>query len=324
MSIAEHSYAPPSSDEILDGEASEEIVLTIATTALNEAPNVRPFLDAAVTALNRLGVAGEVVFIDDGSSDGTSAAVAEYAREHNMATPIRLIRHRKPRGLAAAINESAAAARGTFICLIPADLESDPAEDVPKLFRAMDDQTDFVLGERIGRNDKKQLASNIYNRLNAWMFGIRARDANWIKLIRTDRLDGIQLRNDWHPFLAAILAKAGCRFKTVDTTWHSRRHGQSKFGLRRFPKSAAAAVSVKFQLMFGARPLVFFLAAAAGLGVLGLALLGGAFMVNASAARFWTCLIGLSAASFAASWLSLVTGLAVDVLANRPTHRTDQ
>jgi glycosyltransferase involved in cell wall biosynthesis len=321
MSIAERSYAP-SSEEFLGREAPDEIVLTIATTALNEAPNVRPFLDAAVAALNRLGVAGEIVFIDDGSTDGTSAAVAEYAQEH-METPIRLIRHRRPRGLAAAINESAAAARGTFICLVPADLESDPAEDVPKLFRAMDDQTDFVLGERIGRNDKKQLASNIYNRFNAWMFGIRARDANWIKLIRSDRLDGIHLRNDWHPFLAAILAKAGCRYKAVNTTWHSRRHGQSKFGLRRFPKSAAAAVSVKFQLMFGSRPLVFFLAAAASLGLLGLGLLGAALAAPASAARLWTCLIGFSAASFAASWLSLIAGLAVDVLVNRPVNRSD-
>lgn len=322
MSIAEHRYAP-SSDEFVESEPTDEIVLTIATTALNEAPNVRPFLDAAVAALGRLGVAGEIVFIDDGSTDGTSAAVAEFAREH-IATPIRLIRHRKPRGLAAAINESAAAARGTFLCLVPADLESDPAEDVPKLFRAMDEATDFVLGERIGRNDKKQLASNIYNRFNAWLFGIRARDANWIKLIRTDRLDGIQLRNDWHPFLAALLAKAGCRYKTVDTVWHSRRHGQSKFGLRRFPKSAAAAVSVKFQLMFGSRPLVFFLAAAAGLGVLGLALLGAAFLVDASAARWWTSLIALSAASLASSWFSLIAGLAVDVLANRPVNRADQ
>jgi glycosyltransferase involved in cell wall biosynthesis len=321
MSIAEPSYAPPA-DPLTDLDGSADVVLTIATTALNEAPNVRPFLDAAVVALNSLRVSGEILFIDDGSTDGTSAAVAEYAREH-FDTPIRLIRHRKPRGLAAAINESAVAARGTFLCLVPADLESDPAEDVPKLFRAMDDQTDFVLGQRIGRNDKKQLASNIYNRFNAWLFGIRARDANWIKLVRTDRLDGIQLRNDWHPFLAAILAKAGCRFKTVDTTWHSRKHGHSKFGIRRFPKSAAAAVSVKFHLMFGTRPLVFFLAASAGMGSAAIALLACAFLVDASSARLWTFLLGFSAASFAASWLSLIAGLAVDALAYRPSRRAD-
>lgn len=322
MSIAEPTYAP-SSDPLLELDEPGEVVLTIATTALNEAPNIRPFLDASITALDRLGVAGEILFIDDGSSDGTSAAVAEYAREHS-ATPIRLIRHRRPRGLAAAINESAVAARGTFVCLVPADLESDPAEDVPKLFRAMDDQTDFVLGQRIGRNDNKQLASSVYNRFNAWLFGIRARDANWIKLVRTDQLDGIQLRNDWHPFLAAILAKAGCRYKTVDTVWHSRRHGQSKFGIRRFPKSASAAVSVKFHLLFGSRPLVFFLAAAGGMGGLALALLASAFLVDASSARLWTFLLGFAAASFAASWLSLIAGLAVDALSNPQTRRVDK
>ena len=96
-------------------------------------------------------------------------------------------------------------ARGEFVCFVPADLESSPLEDIPKMIRVLDDETDVVLGRRVGRGDGKQFASGIYNKLNAVLFGVRVKDGNWIKLVRRDCLRGIHLRNDWHPFIVPIL-----------------------------------------------------------------------------------------------------------------------
>jgi glycosyltransferase involved in cell wall biosynthesis len=203
-----------------------ECVVSVVTSALNEADNVRAFLDQVCLALKELGVSGEIIFVDDGSSDNTGQIASDYAVDHPE-FPIHVIRHWRPRGLAAGITEGAALAHGHLVCFLPADLESAPAEDIPKLFHAMDAETDVVVGRRVGRGDGKRVASGVYNRLNSMLFGVKVRDGNWIKMIRGECLKGVRLRNDWHPFLVPILAHARCRIKEVDTTWYARSYGQS-------------------------------------------------------------------------------------------------
>jgi dolichol-phosphate mannosyltransferase len=290
-----------------------ECEISIVTSALNEEANARLFLEEASRAIEVLGVSGEILFIDDGSRDGTARIVSDYAREH-CDVPIRLVRHSRPRGLAAAFHKGTILARGRLVCFLPADLESSPAEDIPKLYREMDDETDVVLGRRIGRGDGKQFASNIYNRLNSLLFNVHVRDGNWIKLIRAECLLGIPLRNDWHPFVVALLANAGCRLKEVDTNWYSRKHGRSKFGLQRFPRAAAAALSVKFHLTFGTRPMLFFFGTAAAMLTLGTILLVVSFVVNLRGDRLWSALQMFSVGFYVAGWLSVTTGLVVDIL----------
>ncbi len=201
-----------------DAVKTRDCVLSVVTSALNEAANVAVFLEQTCRALANLGISGEIIFIDDGSHDDTGQIASAFALDH-PSVPIRVIRHWRPRGLAAAITEGAAAAHGRFVCFLPADLESSPAEDIPKLFRAMDPDTDVVLGRRVGRGDGKRISSGVYNLLNALLFGVRVRDGNWIKMMRAECFKGIRLRNDWHPFLVPILSHAGCSIKEVDTLW---------------------------------------------------------------------------------------------------------
>ena len=231
--------------------------LSIVTSAYNEIGNVEPFLDSARQAIATLGVSAEIVFFDDGSSDGTGDAVEAYAKQH-ADLPIRLIRRAYKQGITAAIADSYAATQGSLVCLLPADLESIPADDVPALYAALDASTDVVVGWRQDRGDGKLLASKIYNAANWQLFGVRLHDMNWIKLIRREKLQGLQLRSDWHRFLIPILAKRGCRFKEVQTQWHQRRYGRSNFGWRRFAVSIADVLTVKLLLEYGQRPLLAF------------------------------------------------------------------
>ncbi len=127
-----------------------ECVVSVVTSALNEADNVGIFLEQACRALKILDVSGEIIFVDDGSTDNTGQIAADFASDHPE-VPVHIIRHWRPRGLAAGITEGAARAQGRFVCFLPADLESAPAEDIPKLFHAMDSDTDVVLGRRVGR-----------------------------------------------------------------------------------------------------------------------------------------------------------------------------
>ena len=233
-----------------DGSAEKrECVLSVATSALNEAANVAEFLMQTCRALAELGIPGEIIFVDDGSSDATGKIASDFAVDHPE-VPIHILRHWRPRGLAAAIQDAASAARGRYVCFLPADLESSPLEDIPKLLRAMDSETDVVLGRRVGRGDGKRIASGVYNFLNAVFFGVRVRDGNWIKMIRRECLRGIHLRNDWHPFLVPILAHSGCRIKEVDTVWYVRKYGRSKFGFNRFARAASAALFGQISLNF--------------------------------------------------------------------------
>jgi dolichol-phosphate mannosyltransferase len=298
-----------------------ECVVSVVTSALNEADNIRAFLDQVCLALKELGISGEIIFVDDGSSDNTGQIASDYAVDHPE-FPIHVIRHWRPRGLAAGITEGAALAHGHLVCFLPADLESAPAEDIPKLFHAMDAETDVVVGRRVGRGDGKRVASGVYNRLNSMLFGVKVRDGNWIKMIRGECLKGVRLRNDWHPFLVPILAHARCRIKEVDTTWYARSYGQSKFGLNRFARAAAAALSVKFHLTFGTRPVLFFFGTAALMSAIGTALLLTSFVVSRRGDRFWSALQLFSVGFYLAGWISVTTGLVVDIL-NRQSDRTE-
>jgi glycosyltransferase involved in cell wall biosynthesis len=295
--------------------------LSIVTSAHNEVGNVVPFLSSTVDALRQLNVSAEILYIDDGSSDGTAAAVSAFA-EANPGIPIRLIRHAFCRGITTAIQESIEIAQGDLMCFVPADMESNPAVDVPLLYQAMDGQTDVVVGCRQGRRDGKVFASRIYNTLNYWLFSIRLRDANWIRLIRHDKLQDLQLRSDWHRFVLPILGHKGCRFKEVETQWQQRSFGRSNFGLKRFPVSLADMLAIKFLLVYGERPLLFFGWGAFLSTGLSLLLFLMAFLFGSGNIAIFLSFLVLGAAAGIAAALSLGLGFAGElVLGWRPPKR---
>ena len=205
-----------------------------------------------------MAVPGEVIYVDDGSTDGTAAEVEAFIADHPSA-PIRLVRHSANRGITAAIVECASLARGKFICYVPADMESRPDKDIPILYEALDSGTDLVVGYRKGRGDRKVRTSRIYNFVNRLLFGVRVHDANWIKLVRREKMAELQLGLDWHRFLVPILVHRGCHMKEVETQWHPREYGRSKFGTQRILVSIIDLVSVRILLSFGRRLLLFFI-----------------------------------------------------------------
>lgn len=255
------------------------ISLSVVTTAHNESGNVYPFLSGVLEGVKTLGVSAEIIYIDDGSVDGTSDAVCRFEQEpiHNPTVPIRLIRHPSRRGISAALEEGIRLAKGEYVCFLPADLESLPAADIPILYEAMDPQSDVVVGWRKGRRDGKLLASKLSALLNKWLFKIDLHDANWIKLIRREKAKGLTLRSDWHRYLLPLLAHRGCKIKEVETQWHPRTYGQSKFGLKRFPISLADLIAIKFLLKYGGKPLLPFGWAAVGAFTAGMVLLAISF-----------------------------------------------
>ena len=243
------------------------IDVSVLIPALNEAGNIPTLLDKVANAFASPTLAGracELVLVDDGSSDGTGDLAASLAQDYPF---LRLLRHRRNRGLTAALRTGFRAVRGEWIVFLPADLESDPEEDIPKLLAKLEEGYDVVAGWRQGRDDGKVFASGIYNRVSQRLFPVAVHDMNWIKAFRREVIEALPpLRSDWHRFLLQIAAHQGFRIGEVPTTWHRRQAGRSKYGLGRIPISFLDVLVVWFLLTFSQAPMRFF-------GGLGLALL---------------------------------------------------
>jgi len=243
--------------------------------ARNEVGNVAELVAGVGRAFAARGLAdgqGELVLVNDGSTDGTGELMEQLRAEHPF---LRVIHHRRNLGLTAALRNGFRAVRGDMILFLPADLESDPETDVPLLLDKLDEGYDVVSGWRQNRKEGKVFASGIYNRVSRWLFGLDLHDMNWIKGFRREVIESLPpLRSDWHRFILHIAAHQGYRIGEVPTIWHKRRSGRSKFGIGRIPISLLDVLVVWFLLTFSRAPMRFF----GGLGMASLVLSGSTFV----------------------------------------------
>ncbi len=248
--------------------------VSVLVPAHNEVDNVPLLVEKVGRAFAALGIQGraELVLVDDGSTDGTADVAAAQAIIYPF---LRVVRHRRNLGLTAALRTGFRTVTGDVIVFLPADLESDPEEDIPKLLGKLDEGYDVVAGWRQGRHDGKVFASRIYNSVSRRLFAVDAHDMNWIKAFRRDVLQTMPpLRSDWHRFLLMIAAEQGYKIGEVPTNYYPRRAGRSKYGIGRIPLSFLDVLVVKFLLTFSQAPMRFF----GGLGLICLGLSGVTFL----------------------------------------------
>jgi glycosyltransferase involved in cell wall biosynthesis len=248
-------------------EKANQWRVSVLIPAYNEEGNVTPVIDKVARAFEARDIDGEVVFVDDGSTDGTDHEAAACAARYPF---VKVVNHRHNLGLTEAIRTGFRHVSGDIIILLPGDLESDPEEDIPKLLDKLAEGYDVVAGWRQGRRDSKIVASKIYNFVSRLLFNVQAHDMNWIKAFRREVIDGLRLRSDWHRFMLMIAASQGYKIGEVPTSYYPRRQGKTKFGLERITISFLDVLVVKFLLTFSRKPMIFF-------GSLGLVLILTAF-----------------------------------------------
>lgn len=238
--------------------------VSVILPAHNEAGNIPTLLAKVARAFEAHGIEGEAVVIDDGSTDGTGAAV-EACRE--TFPFVQLIVHPRNLGLTRALASGFRAAKGDIFVFLPSDLQSDPEEDIPKLLAGFEDGSDMVAGWRQGRREFKKWGSKLYNLVSFLLFGVRLHDQNWIKAMRREVVQNIDFRSDWHRYLAAIAVARGYKVGEVKTNWYERRYGRSHYGPGRVVNALFDMMVLKVQLLYLDNPMRFF-------GGLGLASLG--------------------------------------------------
>lgn len=237
----------------------------VVVPALDEAENIPELVAELRATFERHGLRGEVVVVDDGSSDGTAALVEEHA----TAWPaLRLIRHRRNFGKTEALMSAAAATDARWLVLFDADLQHG-TEEIPRFLSTLEEGWDIVTGRKVGRYEKG-VVSRIYNWLSRKLFDVPVSDLNSMKAFRAGILDEIALRHDWHRFFVVLAHARGYRATEIDIDLLPRRHGESKYGGKgRILVGLLDLMSVAVFLFFSRKPMTFF-----GLGGLALASLG--------------------------------------------------
>ena len=239
--------------------------VSVLVPAKDEAENLPEFVRLCHEALPRLGVGFEVVVVNDGSTDNSAAVLAELQQRYPF---LRVVTHRRQRGIADALRSAGDAATGDISVFYPADLQYRP-EDIPALVSPiLAGEADIVTGTKQGKYEKA-FVSSVYNGLCRWLFGVRVTDLNSVKAWRREVMANVPMRPDWHRFMVVIAVAEGFRLTSTPVPLYPRAAGTSKFTWTRIPVGVLDLLSVWFQLRFGRKPMLFFGLAGAFLFLLG-------------------------------------------------------
>jgi glycosyltransferase involved in cell wall biosynthesis len=209
----------------------------------------------------------EVVYVDDGSTDGS---YQELVRLHAAYTNVRVVRLRRNFGKAAALAAGFEAAAGEVVITMDADLQDDPAE-IPRLLEKLDQGYDLVSGWKCDRHDplRRRVVSKVYNGATRWVTGVPLHDMNCgLKAYRAEVLENVRLYGERHRFVPVLAHHIGYRVTELPVNHRPRLNGASRFGVERYLRSPFDLLTIVFMGRYRYRPLHLF----GGVGML----LGGA------------------------------------------------
>jgi glycosyltransferase involved in cell wall biosynthesis len=224
----------------------------------NEEPNLLPLQAKLDEALKTLGRSAEIIYVDDGSSDGSLNVLRQIARLDDR---VRVVALKRNYGQTAAMAAGIDAAQGDVLIPMDADLQNDPA-DIIRLLNKMDEGYDVVSGWRKNRQDTlvtRKIPSMMANRLISWIGGVPLHDYGCsLKAYRRESLADVKLYGEMHRFIPIYAAWAGARVTEIPVTHHPRTMGQSKYGLSRTVKVVFDLITIKFMASYQTKPLYLF------------------------------------------------------------------
>ncbi len=248
--------------------------LSIVIPLYNERDNLSSLHEELVRALQPLGKSYELLFVDDGSGDGS----LELLRRLKSSDPhVRVLSLARNTGQTAALSCGLDSARGDVIVAIDGDGENDPA-DIPRLLAKREDGYELVSGWRTQRwkgNPMRRIPSIVANALISRLTGVCLHDYGCtLKAYRRDIAKGLRLYGEMHRFVPAIAAPLGARIAEVEVNFRPRRHGKSSYGPGRALRTVLDLLTVKFLSGYATRPIQLF-------GTIGIVLGGAGFIWTA-------------------------------------------
>ena len=228
--------------------------LSIVIPVFNEEENIEPLVHEIDRVLAPGQKSYEIVVVDDGSRDGTFAALR---RLFKPAAHLKLIRLKRNFGQTAALAAGLDHADGEIIILMDGDGQNDPA-DIPELLRKIDEGNDLVAGWRHNRKDSffnRRLPSMIANRLISWTTQVKLNDYGCtLKAMRKDLAKSLRLYGEMHRFIPAIAYERGALIAELKVNHRPRLRGASKYGITRTLRVVLDLLTVKFLISYSTRP----------------------------------------------------------------------
>jgi glycosyltransferase involved in cell wall biosynthesis len=257
----------------------ESLDLSIVIPLLNEEESLRPLFQKIENAVGILGLSFEVIFIDDGSTDGSVDVLKELRGRNNS---VKIIRFRRNFGKSAAYSAAFSRVLGKYVITMDADLQDDPAE-IPALIAKLEEGYDLVSGWKKKRHDPlgKTIPSKFFNWVTGRVSGIDIHDFNCgLKAYRREVTQDIKVYGELHRYIPVLAGLEGYRVSEIPVEHHARQFGTTKYGWSRLFKGFLDLLTVMYLGRYMGRPLHLF-------GALGVILTGAGMLINGYIAALW-------------------------------------
>ena len=247
-------------------------MISVVVPVHDEERSVALLYEELQAALEPSGEPWEAIFVDDGSLDGSFAALT---RLHARTANVRVVRLRRNFGKSAALAAGFAQAQGKTVVTIDGDLQDDPSE-IPRLLAKLEEGVDLVSGWKARRRDpwRRRVVSRIFNAVTSRVSGLRLHDMNCgLKAYRTEVVRGLPLYGELHRFIPVLAYYRGFRVAELPVNHRPRAHGRSRYGLERYLRGFLDLLTVTFMGRYRHRPLHLFGGLGFVLGLLGTVIL---------------------------------------------------
>jgi glycosyltransferase involved in cell wall biosynthesis len=231
--------------------------LSVIVPLLDEEESLKELYGQIVQSAATLGKPFEIIFVDDGSTDGSFSVLEEL---HKADRRVKAVRFRRNFGKSAALSVGFHEAQGDVVITMDADLQDDPNE-IPSLIDKLEEGYDLVSGWKQRRHDplSKTIPSRLANSVTAAMTGIPIHDMNCgLKAYRKEVVKSIKIYGELHRYIPALAHWAGFRVGEKVVQHHPRKFGRTKFGISRLSRGFLDLVTVLFTTRYIRRPLHLF------------------------------------------------------------------
>ena len=233
-------------------------MISITVPVFNEAESLPALHGSIREVMVGLCLPWELIFVNDGSTDGSTAILDRLAAEN---AEVKVVHFRRNYGQTAAMMAGFDFAGGDVIIPLDGDLQNDPA-DIPKLLAKLDEGFDVCSGWRKDRQDdalQRNFPSILANQLISWVSGVRLHDFGCsLKAYRSEVIKGVRLYGEMHRFLPIYAGWHGAKITEVAVNHFARTSGKSKYGLERVAKVLCDLVVVKFLDSYAEKPMYVF------------------------------------------------------------------
>jgi len=232
--------------------------ISVIIPIFNEEANIETLYSQLKHVLKNINKSYEIIFVDDGSTDGAFNLLKEL---HQKDINVKAIKFRKNFGQTAAMSAGFDYARGEVIITIDGDLQNDP-QDIPRLLKKVHEGFDIVSGWRAERKDlflTRRLPSYFANKLISWVTGVKLHDYGCtLKAYKREVIKNVNLYGEMHRFIPAVASWMGISEAEIKVKHRPRKHGKSKYGLSRTLSVMLDLITIKFLLSFSTKPIQIF------------------------------------------------------------------